>query len=212
MSNYDQEYNHLRNEAEINKKYVFERPILILTICVAAINFGQPIQLPYIPSFITILLCFNLLFTVNRLRSASRIIAYIQYVIEKKYEPYIGWENYLMYHRKFRYELGKRELKELIKVESDRGLVSKGYGFYSMIYTFHIFVLLSSYGGILISDVKFSPLTMALSIISFICFLIIAIIYSNLKIKKNFPSEKVIISHILLYAQDPNYIDKIRNN
>lgn len=212
MSNYDQEYNHLRNEAEINKKYVFERPILILTICVAAINWGQPMQLPYIPSFITILLCFNLLFTVNRLQSASRIIAYIQFVIEKKHEPYIGWENYLMYHRKFRFKLEKKELKELIKTESARDLVPKGYGFYPIIYTFHIFVLLASYGGILISDVKFSLFSIALSIITLSCFVIIAIIYSNHKIKKNFPSEKVIISHILLYAQDPNYIDKIRNN
>lgn len=98
--NYDLEYENLRREVDIDKKYVFELPILIVTVSLAAINFGPSDYIPYIPAFITILLCFNLLFTVNRLFSAARIITYIMLVIEPDYKPYIaGWENLLLYHR-----------------------------------------------------------------------------------------------------------------
>ncbi|MCF8302475.1 MAG: hypothetical protein K9I94_04295 [Bacteroidales bacterium] len=60
MKDYKLEYESLRKEADTNKNYVFERPILIITLSLASINFGKGEYTPYVPAFITIILCLNL--------------------------------------------------------------------------------------------------------------------------------------------------------
>lgn len=92
-----EEYKVLRQELEMNRKFVFERPLLIVGATLAGALSPRVGLLP-IP-FLGVLL-FNLWFTFNRLWSSARIVAYIQLVHEGTNElDWIGWENAL---RKFR--------------------------------------------------------------------------------------------------------------
>jgi hypothetical protein len=100
-----QEYRALREEMAANRRFIFERPIFIITAGIAGlfglsrINDPSPEMLLYaialaIPCLG--LLYFNLWFTANRLRSTARIVAYLQLVHEPgDGSPYawIGWEN-----------------------------------------------------------------------------------------------------------------------
>ena len=97
----EHEYTCLRKEIEENKKMVFERAMLIAGVALAATMLpkdAKGIELIGIPSIGA--LFFNLWFTVNRLKSSARIIAYIQifYESECKYK-WIGWENALRKYR-----------------------------------------------------------------------------------------------------------------
>ena len=95
------EHSYLRNEIEINKKMVFERALLIAGTALAATLMPKDAKgiellgLPFIGA-----LAFNLWFTVNRLKSNMRIIAYIQLFHEpEKKLTWIGWENALRFYR-----------------------------------------------------------------------------------------------------------------
>ena len=95
------EHSYLRNEIETNKKMVFERALLIAGAALAATLLpkdAKGIELLGIPSLGA--LVFNLWFTVNRLKSNMRIIAYIQLFHESDRNlPWIGWENSLRIYR-----------------------------------------------------------------------------------------------------------------
>jgi hypothetical protein len=94
------EYQSLREELLEAKKHVFERPLLILAIGAAMLNVGDGTQMVFLPALLAGLLIFNLWFTVNRLRSAARIVAYIQLVLEEhKAKHWIGWETALREYR-----------------------------------------------------------------------------------------------------------------
>jgi hypothetical protein len=101
-----EEFNALRREMEQTRQYVFERPLLIISASLAAIAlFDKPFVLWLIPLAVG-LLTVNLWFTAERMRSLSRIVAYIQLVLEQKtYEPWLGWETSLCY---FRTLMGKK--------------------------------------------------------------------------------------------------------
>lgn len=77
-----EEYQTLRQELLESKRYVFERPLLIGAAGIAALGAFREIQAAVVPLVMVGLLLFNLWFTVNRLRSASRIVAYIQLQLE----------------------------------------------------------------------------------------------------------------------------------
>lgn len=73
---FEKEYETLRQELSDNKKYVFERPLLIIT---AAFIFSDfVLETPFamlFPILVIYLLLFNLKFTRNRLNSSARIVS-----------------------------------------------------------------------------------------------------------------------------------------
>ena len=96
------EFKALRDELLQGQKYVFERPLLIITVSIAILNFIEEPYVTLLPPIVIGLLTFNLWFTVNRMRSLARIAAYIQLEIEEKaYRPWLGWETCLRYYRKW---------------------------------------------------------------------------------------------------------------
>ena len=120
---YEKEYESLRNELNENRKYVFERPLLIFSV--AFIFFGYVSGTDYVmlfPCLIILLMLFNLQFTANRLISNARIIAYIRLFIEKNEPPNYHWETFLNAYR--------------IKGEN------KGLNYYPIIYYFHIVLII----------------------------------------------------------------------
>jgi len=95
------EYSTLRDELLQNKKYVFERPLLIITAAgIASVKLSGEPSLAFLPLLLVIVLLSNLWFTVNRLQSNARIIAYIAVVLESGSDAiWVGWENALRQHR-----------------------------------------------------------------------------------------------------------------
>jgi len=134
--NYEKEYEFLKKEADDNKRYVFERPLLITASLPLLLTLTNSIFYWFIIPLIVFLLIFNFWFTVNRLNSFARIIAYIQVYIEKN-QNYIGWENYL---RKYRSKMKDKEFTDRIKIDEE--FISDDFTFYGGIWKFNFFLLL----------------------------------------------------------------------
>lgn len=136
------EHKMLTTELRENKKYIFERPLITVGAILAIANFADkqdPIVLSFLPPICIALLYFNLWFTVNRLRSGSRIIAYIHLVLEKNIlKNWTGWESLLSEARK-----RKDQIKE--------GMLSQKWdhytqnNFYSPIYWFHVIIVVLAF-------------------------------------------------------------------
>lgn len=98
-----EEYKQLRKEMFDNRRFVFERPIVLATGIFAAAavaskdNWLAILTLPF-----TAILFFNLWFTLNRLQSNARILSYMHLVHETKELPWIGWETALRLYRSFK--------------------------------------------------------------------------------------------------------------
>ena len=97
----DAEYNSLRGELAQSRRYVFERPLLIIAAAVGVMTiYTGSFAHAVLPALTAALLLFNLWFTVNRMRSAARIVAYIRLVLEPGSTlPWIGWESSLALYR-----------------------------------------------------------------------------------------------------------------
>jgi len=79
----DQEYSFLREELDMNRRFVFERPLLIVGAALAAaVPLADKRAFFLLPLPFLAVLLFNLWFTINRLQSSARIIGYIQLVHE----------------------------------------------------------------------------------------------------------------------------------
>jgi hypothetical protein len=95
------ELGFLRSEMDLNRKYIFERPLLIVAGGItAAATLEELIGFEVLPLLFIVLMGYNLWFTYNRLQSNARIIAYLQVV----YTPdgadrWIGWEAGLLLFR-----------------------------------------------------------------------------------------------------------------
>ena len=75
----DKEYDALRRELDEGKKYVFERPLLLITLGIASARFAEKEQyIIGISPMLIGLLFFNLWFTANRIQSMSRNITLLQ--------------------------------------------------------------------------------------------------------------------------------------
>jgi len=207
--NYELEYENLRRESETNKNYVFERPILILTVSLATINFGGEEYIPYIPIFITILLCFNFSFTVNRLYSAARIIAYIMLVIETNHKPYHGWENLLVHHREFTTRLGNKRLSKILKDVVIDEKEQKVYGFYPLIYYFHFFIIAITYSSLFIKVEKIDFPILVFIVISFLYFVYLMVLYRISKIRNNLIQERTVMKMVLRYIVDKQILEEL---
>lgn len=132
------EFNTLRSELLQGKKYVFERPLLIITFSLAALNFMEKNYVVYVPPIGIGLLMFNLWFTVNRMRSIARIVAYIQIDLEEKvWRPWLGWETCLRHYRRW-VKLNKTNQQERVEGRLDRDAVPDAIGYYPTIYIMHV--------------------------------------------------------------------------
>ena len=101
-SKIEKEYDTLRHELNENKRYIFERPLLIFSSALVLFKLSPDILFAaLIPGFFIFLLVFNLHFTYNRLLSSARIIAYIRLHIEcdhTKIDEFY-WETFLDNYR-----------------------------------------------------------------------------------------------------------------
>ncbi len=133
----DFERQYLRDEIASNKRLVFERALVIVAAGLAASLLpkdAKGIQLIGIPTIGA--LAFNLWFTVNRLTSNSRIVAYIQLFHESERElPWVGWENALRLHR-----LWLSHPERIESARSQYGAVKQydNLSFYKPIFALHL--------------------------------------------------------------------------
>lgn len=131
-----EEHRQLRQELETNRRFVFERPLLIAGAGFAGYaGLSSKLDLRPLPIPVLAVLLFNLWFTYNRLRSNARIISYIQLVHDPEgLGQWIGWESAL---RRYRMWLTLRpDAWRLV-----RGRVRDQHdsmGFYAPILWFHI--------------------------------------------------------------------------
>jgi hypothetical protein len=142
------EYQSLREELLVAKKYVFERPLLILTLGAAVLAGGNKEYLVFVPVLMTGLLVFNLWFTVNRLRSAARIAAYIQLELEEKNaEKWVGWETALRRSRIWKKRTRKEDQELAVAEKLQTDAIPDALMYYPAIYRLHIGLLLVVLGG-----------------------------------------------------------------
>lgn len=135
------EYEALREELLIGKKYVFERPLLIVTITVAAANFADKEHIGYLPPIVIGLMAFNLWFTVNRMQSMARIVAYVQIELEeKRWEPWLGWETCLRHYRLW-INRNHQTQDSLVNSRFDDDVIPDAIGYYPMIFWMHFGVV-----------------------------------------------------------------------
>jgi hypothetical protein len=103
-----------------------------------------------LPALLTGLLLFNYWFTVNRLMSASRIVAYIQVVLEGD-TGWRGWETSLREYRSWIKDDPKAK-KDIVESELNQKAVPDALMYYPPIYQIHIaFVVLCLIAGFLLT-------------------------------------------------------------
>jgi hypothetical protein len=84
------EYASLRAELATSRAYIFERPLAIAAIALAALAFDETHDQGAVATLVAILLASNLEFTVNRLENAARIVGYVRVVLEDRTAPWAG--------------------------------------------------------------------------------------------------------------------------
>lgn len=138
------EYNSIRNELLENKRFIFERPLVVVAgILVLLSSFKEPIV--YLLSTVAIfLLIYNLNFSINRFKSSANMSAYISRFHEGDLiSEWFGWENYLYYFRMFANDLKSKEFKLNLKHKFKKRIHSKYLFNYHRIYKFHLFTAIS---------------------------------------------------------------------
>lgn len=95
----NEEYKVLNNEVAVWKRFMIERPLAIsVLLFIGFKNYGDKCFFIF-PLIALILLMLNLYFTVNRVKSNSIIVAYIQIIIETNPDKWLGWESSIHYFR-----------------------------------------------------------------------------------------------------------------
>ncbi len=138
-----QEYDSLRAELNQSKKYVFERPLVIVGVGLALMTTEGETCQAVLPALLAGLLLFNFWFTVNRLMSAARIVAYIQVVLEGG-SVWEGWETSL---RKYRIWIKTEpRAKQIVESELEQAsaAIPEALMYYPPIYQMHIVVVVLS--------------------------------------------------------------------
>lgn len=135
------EHELLRAEMDLNRKYIFERPLLIVAGGItAAATLRELVGFEVLPLVFIVLMGFNLWFTHNRLQSNSRIIAYMQLVhTPEGIDLWRGWEAAL---REFRNTHRKRPHRRSAVDSSENR-------FYGPILTFHVLAVVLTTGFLL---------------------------------------------------------------
>jgi len=137
------EYTTLRDEILQNKKYVFERPLLIIAAAgVASFKLSGEPSLALLPALFIFVLLSNLWFTVNRLQSNARIIAYISLVLESDHPfNWTGWENALRTYRIWKKKNGAEGV-ERVQNRVVANAVPDAMMFYPALWLVHIAAVL----------------------------------------------------------------------
>jgi hypothetical protein len=133
------EYNTLRAELLENRRYIFERPLLIVTaLGIASMQISNKSLVIWLSFLFTVVLLVNLWFTKNRLRSIGRISAYIAVVLESCPEKWIGWECSLRKYRTWENSHSPEEIEKLIAKRLDASAVPGQIMFYYPLFMLHI--------------------------------------------------------------------------
>ena len=133
-----QEYDALRQEMLVSKRYVLERPLAIAALAVAGVQFFDKPQHVTVPLAVALLTVFNFWFTVNRLQSTGRIAAYMQLVLEPPTRyPWVGWEKSLRDYQIWLKRMPKSEVNAYVDARLHRAAVPDAHRYYPPIYYFH---------------------------------------------------------------------------
>ena len=137
------EYDTLRNELLEAKRHIFERPLIIAALTAAGLQFlDKPFALA-LPSVVALLTLFNFWFTLNRIQSANRIVAYIQLVLEPSAKlQWVGWETSLREYR--RWLRTNPDARTFIDNELDQFAVPDALMYYPAVYYFHVALMISA--------------------------------------------------------------------
>lgn len=197
-----EEYQSLRQELLESKRYVFERPLLIAAVGTAALGAFREAYAPYagaVPLFITGLLLFNLWFTVNRLHSAGRIIAYVQLQLEeRRSDPWYGWETSLREYRKW---IKQPAAKKIVARELDLEAVPDALLYYPAIYTLHVGIALLAFvsSGLIVlrSSSPISVACLLATLLLVIGFMASAFRYRPAKMRTTIERNRVIWRNVL---------------
>lgn len=133
-----QEYNTLRQELLEAKRYVFERPLAITAIAAIGLQSFEKPQHIALPFAISLLTLFNYWFTVNRLQSAARIVAYVNLVLEPGARlRWVGWETSLRCYRQWLGSRTEREARDYVDANLERSAAPDALMYYPPVYYFH---------------------------------------------------------------------------
>ena len=147
----DAEYKSLRDELQEAKRYVFERPLLIITLAVAGTRVSDARLVALALVLSSILLLFNFWFTINRLQSAARITAYIQLELkEGKIGRRIGWETCLREYRIWHNENRKAKVAMINSELKSSKAIPDGLMYYPAIYKLHVGLMVLITGATLL--------------------------------------------------------------
>lgn len=125
-----------------SKRYVFERPLLTVMALIAIAQFIDVNYLAFLPCIAILLFIFNLWFTHNRLRSASRIASYIQVVLESPTQDrWVGWETFLRFFRMWSKETPREKREEILRTKMSQQAVPDALFYYPAIFVLHVIVV-----------------------------------------------------------------------
>lgn len=194
-----EEYQSLRQELLESKRYVFERPLLIAAVGTAAMSAFRDIQTAPVPFIMAGLLLFNLWFTVNRLQSAGRIIAYIQLQLEeRRIAPWKGWETCLRDYRKW---IKRPRASKIVADQLDWEAVPDALLYYPAIYQLHIGIALLALAAssflALQSPTLASTACWVGTVLLTLGFALSAIYYRPAKLRTSIERNRVIWTHVL---------------
>lgn len=145
------EYRFLRGELDTNKKFVFERPLLIIGAGVGLSGgLHNADAIYFAPILFLAVLYFNLWFTDNRLRSSARIIAYLQLIHESRELVSSGWELALI---EYRTKEADQEIQKNSLCVQETNSERDPMRFYPPIFYFHVLI-----GGTAAAAMAFSGL------------------------------------------------------
>jgi hypothetical protein len=204
------EYNSLRNELLQNKQYVFERPLLIITATgIAAVQVSDKPSL-ILPVLLIIILWVNLRFTVNRLRSIARIVAYISVVLESAPERWTGWENALRTYRIWIKQHTKEEQRFLLAKHIDQDAIPDAMMFYEPIYLLHVSTVI---GALVLSIPSLSDIRDVPEIVSFVFALAAAFLFLYYGLGSYHPKKmrNLIEVRRAIWIEVLNMADQIKN-
>ena len=131
------EYKALRQELEHTTRFVFERPLLIISASLGALILVDKPFVAWLLPIAASLLVANLWFTADRMRSLSRIVAYIQVQLEEKTYKWEGWEVSLRRFRRWVSQNGEG-IKDTAKLVSGDKPIPRAAGYYPTIYLMHL--------------------------------------------------------------------------
>jgi hypothetical protein len=176
------ELGFLRAEMDLNRKYIFERPLLIVAGGVtAAATLKELVGFEVLPLLLIVLMGYNLWFTYNRLQSNARIISYLQVVYTPAgFGRWVGWEAALLSFRKH----GSRSLRSRTHLGWEPSDEQQGNRFYGPILSFHVAAVVLLTGFLLAqSELVAQPFhvvgplqasTLGLTLLALVAFLVLS--------------------------------------